>query len=244
MMNTKNRAQHYLLTPIFNIAKHSLVAVVISFGVMSSAIADWSGGIEGGTALSGDGGNATRLRLKLSNNEKPLSHYVYADWIRDDLGSNFEVGYKPRYWFGEALYLFGEARARQDKPRLIDRELFGLTGVGVDFLRTENRSLYAELGVGYRTTEFDSALNLEDDDDTVGVARAGFQQILLDLLSLELEGNSTVGDQVSRSVAEASIAVRIPGGVIKYSYRTQRNEIGEGDAVTSSDSFVSFNYGF
>lgn len=237
MMNTKNR-----------IAKLSLVAFVVSFGGLgglSSATADWSGGIEGGTVLNGDGGNATRLRLKLSNNVKPLSHYIYADWIRDELGNNFEVGYKPRYWFGDALYLFGEVRARQDKPRFIDRELFGLTGVGVEFLSSDTQSLFAELGVGYRTTEFESEFGNElENSDTTGVARVGFKQIFADLLSFELDADTDVSDTISSSTAEAGIAVRVSGGALKYSYRTRRFEADGSDAITSSDSFVSFNYGF
>jgi len=53
-----------------------------------------------------------------------------------------------------------------------------------------------------------------------------------------------VSDELSRSVTEAGIAMRIPGGVIKYSVRSQRNKLGNAKAQSSSDSFVSFNYGF
>lgn len=241
MMNTKTPMQRRSVNPVVNIAKLSLVAMVVSLGGVSNAAADWSGGIEGGTVVNGDGENATRLRLKMSNETRPLSHYVYADWIRSGTDNSFEAGYKPKYWFGEAFYVFGEASTRRDKPRFIDRELFGLTGVGIEFLRNENQSLYAELGAGYRATEFE---NGTEEDDTTGVARAGFQQILSDLISLELEGSSNVSDKLSRSVAEAGIAVRIPGGALKYSYRTQRNKVGDADAVTASESFVSFTYGF
>ncbi len=232
MMNTKITMR---------IAKASLVALALSFAGVPNAIADWSGGIEGGTVVSGDGENATRLRLKVSNETRPLSHYVYADWLRSGTDNSFEAGYKPKYWFGEAFYVFGEASARRDKPRLVDRELFGLTGVGIEFLKNESQSLYAELGAGYRTTEFENGI---EEDDTTGIARAGFQQILGDLVSLELEANTNVSDKLSRSVAEAGIAVRIPGGALKYSVRSQRNKIGDAEAVTDSDSFISFNYGF
>jgi len=203
--------------------------------------ADWSGGLEGGTVLDSDGDNATRLRLKLTNETRPLSHYIYADWIRSGRDNSYEAGYKPRYWFGEALYVFGEASTRQDKPRSIERELFGLTGVGISLLNNQSQILYAELGAGYRTTEFENGL---EEDDTTGIARAAFQQILADLVSLELEANTNVSEEFTRSVTEAGISVRIPGGAVKYSVRSQRSKIGDADTQSSSESFVSFNYGF
>ena len=62
------------------------------------AMAQWSGGIEGGQVLRDDG-TATRLRLRANNSSRPLSHFIYADWIRADTGGNiYEVGYRPRYW--------------------------------------------------------------------------------------------------------------------------------------------------
>jgi len=48
----------------------------------STASAEWQGGIEGGTEIR-ESGAATRLTLTLSNNVRPLSHHISADWIRD-----------------------------------------------------------------------------------------------------------------------------------------------------------------
>ena len=245
MMNTRHCALDRVLicalSQVANTVKMSLVVVAVSLGSLSNATADWTGGVEGGTVINNDGGSATRLRLKLNNDTKPLSHYVYADWLRADIGSSYELGYKPRYWFSEALYVFGEARARQDKPRFIDRELFGLTGVGVQFISNEQRSLFAELGAGLRKTEFENEL---EDSDTTAIARAGFKQILGDLISLELDADTNVSDTISASNAEAGIALRVPGGALKYSYRTQRFEFENQSAVTTSDSYISFSYGF
>lgn len=205
------------------------------------AKADWTGGIEGGTVLSGDE-NATRLRLKLANDTKPLSHYVYADWLRSGEGeSSFEVGYKPRYWFSEQLYVFGDLRAKQDKPALIDQELFGLTGVGLQISNSDTRSLWGELGAGYRSTQFENDV---EDSDATGVARAGFRQILSDLVALELDFDSNFSDAITTSTLETGLAVRVSGGALKYSYRTRRSKIEDQDSVSNSDSFVSFSYGF
>jgi len=243
-MNTKN----HLLRNVISAGKNSAVVAFLflglSLGLSQTASADWSGGIEGGTVLNSDGGSSNRLRLKLTNNARPLSHYIFADWLREGTGNSYEVGYKPQYWFGEALYLFGEATVKQDKPRSIDRSLFGLTGVGIQFLEGENHSLFAELGAGYRTTEFDNGS--EDDSDTTAIARAGFQQILADLVSLEIDADTNVSEGLTSSKAEAGIAVRIPGGSVKYSYRTRRLDV-DGDplgAQTTSESFLSFGYGF
>jgi putative salt-induced outer membrane protein YdiY len=207
----------------------------------TAATAQWTGGIEGGTVLSGDD-NASRVRLKLSNDAKPLSHYVYADWLRSDNGGNsFEVGYRPRYWFSEQLYVFGEARAKQDKPASIDREFFGLTGLGIQFSNTDLLSLWGELGAGYRSTEFENDL---ENSESTAVARAGFRQVLSDLVALEIDLDSDISETISTSTLETGIAVRVSGGALRYSYRTRRLKVEDQDSVSSSDSFVSFSYGF
>jgi len=217
------------------------ISVAILLSSASIASADWSGGIEGGTVLSGDD-NATRLRLKLANNQKPLSHYIYADWVRSDGGDDsYELGYKPRYWFGDQLYVFGEAKARQAKAAQIDQELFGLTGVGMQFIDTEESTLWAEVGAGYRTIEFSDDSEV---DDTTAVARAAFRQILGDLVQIELDADSDISEAFTTSTAEAGIAVRVSGGALKYSYRTRRFKAENESAVSDSDSFVSFSYGF
>ncbi len=217
----------------------SLACVLLFTTTLANA--EWTGGIEGGTVLSGDD-NATRLRLKLANDTKPLSHYVYADWLRSGEGdSSFEVGYKPRYWFSEQLYVFGDLRAKQDKPALIDQELFGLTGVGLQVSDSDTRSLWGELGAGYRSTEFENDV---ENSDATGVARAGFKQILSDLVALELDFDSNFSDAISTSTLEAGLAVRVSGGALKYSHRTRRSKLEDQDSVSSTDSFVSFSYGF
>ncbi len=208
----------------------------------TSAYAEWTGGIEGGTVLSGDSENASRLRLKLSNDSRPLSHYIYADWIRSgNSDDSYELGYKPRYWVGEDLYVFGEARGRRESASSIDQSLSGLLGVGAQLIQTEEQSLFAELGAGYQTTEFSDDL---EQSGSIGVARAGYRHVLADLILLELDADLDMAEELTTSILESGISLRVPGGSVKFSYRSTRYEVGDEDAVTQSDSFVSFSYGF
>ncbi|MEE9320118.1 MAG: DUF481 domain-containing protein [Granulosicoccus sp.] len=203
--------------------------------------ADWSGDIEGGTVIR-DAGNSTRLRLTLANQVRPFTQDIYVEWLRDsDGGNSYQAGYVPRYWFTDNLYGFGEGRYRVDKPLAIDRELLLLTGVGVRFLNTAEHSLFAELGAGIRDTTFDS--DLETSEELV-IARAGFFQELAEQLRFEVNANGVHGETIDEAQAEASVALRVPGGAVRYTYRTRLIKIGDQPSLTDSDSFVSFTYGF
>lgn len=206
-----------------------------------SAHAQWTGGVEGGTVFR-DEGQATRLRLKLQNPVRPLSQYVYVDWLRTNDGDNaYEAGYLPRYWFGEKIYGFGEASLRVDRPVQIDRQQLFIVGAGYQLSNTKEQSLWAEAGAGIRNTRF---LDDNESDDTLMLIRAGFHQILSELFRLELNFDLVDGESLTETTAEAGIAVRIPTGAIKFSYRARRLEPDAGEAIDDDDTFVSFSYGF
>jgi len=80
-----------------------------------TALAQWNGGVEGGTVFR-DGGTATRLRLKADKSE-----------------NIYEIGYRPRYWFTNKFYSFGEGSIRVDRPLLIDSQTLIVGGIGVRF---------------------------------------------------------------------------------------------------------------
>ena len=215
-----------------------------------TAEAQWNGGIEGGTVFR-DGGTATRLRLKADKNARPLSHFIYADWIRADGGENiYEVGYRPRYWFTNKFYSFGEGSIRVDRPLLIDNQTLVLGGIGYRLFSSPDKSLFIETGLGARRTEFLDSTDLgvdlsgSDTDDTLSLLRAGYVQILSDLLRFEFDLDFFDGESLRQTVAEAGISARIPGGAIKYSYRIRRVDPDDGNSVEDDDSFVSFTYGF
>ena len=60
----------------------------------SNAVAEWTGGIQGGAVIR-DGEQSNRLRLSVTNETRPLSHNIYADYIfGGDQEDAFEVGYR------------------------------------------------------------------------------------------------------------------------------------------------------
>ena len=67
-----------MVTIKFKIQKKIKASVTLACLLFTTTVAqaEWTGGIEGGTVLSGDE-NATRVRLRLANDIKPLSHYLY-----------------------------------------------------------------------------------------------------------------------------------------------------------------------
>ncbi len=210
------------------------------------AHAQWTGGIEGGTVFR-DEGSATRLRLRAENQSRPLSHFVYVDWIRPDSGSNaFELGYRPRYWFSTQFYGFGEASIRTDRPILIDRQLLLIGGLGYSVISTPEQALFVEAGVGTRDTELVDIDNnpQEDLSETLTLLRAGYRQVLSDLFQLEFDVDVFDGESLRQTLLEAGISVRIPGGAVKFSYRARRIEPDGGETLNDDDSFVSFTYGF
>lgn len=205
------------------------------------AAAEWSGDIEGGTVMR-DAGNATRLRLTLANQARPFTQDIYVEWLRDTNGGNsYQTGYIPRYWVTDNIYGFGEARYRVDKPLQIDQEWLLLAGVGARYLNTEEHSVFVELGAGTRSTTFESGF---DTSEQLGIIRAGFFQEIAKKIRFELNANGVLGETIDEAQAETSIALRVPGGAVRYTYRTRFIKIGDHPSLTDSDSFVSFTYGF
>lgn len=220
---------------------------VISVALVCSAVpacvfAEWTGGVEGGTVVR-DGDSATRLRGHLSLNERPLSHYLYAEWYRSDSNS-YELGYKPRYWLSDKLYTFGDGRLRMEKALGIDRDTLLIGGVGVQLVATASQQLWLEAGIGYHMIDFTSETGLEDADEQVGTVRGGGSQVLSDLFRLQLDADVFSSPSYTQSQLEAGISMRIPQGAVKLSHRLRRIDIDGLDAVDDSETGVSFTIGF
>lgn len=230
---------------LLRIRSVQLLIIVCSWGTLSClptmSHAEWDGGIEGGSVIS-DGGSSTRLRAKLTNLERPFTQTIYADWIRSNSGDNsYEVGYKPRFWITDPIYLFGDLKLRVDKPLLIDRDVFILGGAGIQVFYSSERSLWLEGGVGLRNTEFDNGSDTEDD---LALVRGGFHQVLADLVRFELDIDAYSGSERLETTTEAGISLRVSGGALKYSYRIRQVRQDDLPTVETSDAFVSFSYGF
>jgi putative salt-induced outer membrane protein YdiY len=219
----------------------ALIIGLLSSWSVSWCIADWSGDVEGGTVVS-DSGNQTRLRLTLSNDVRPFTHQIYAEWLRGaENADGYQLGYNPRFWFQDNYYLFGEGRLRVDELFEIEREVLVLAGVGGQFLSSDTQSLYAELGLGSQMIEFES-----DEETTrgLGIARLGFFKSLVDAFKVDLELSGTVSDDISELKSEVGLSLRVPSGAIRYAYRTRSFKVGDNETVTDDDSFISFTYGF
>ena len=221
----------------------TVVLAIPTIAVPVSVRADWSGDIEGGTVIQGEG-NGSLIRFKMSNSERPLSQQIYADWIRGNSGNNScKVGYLPRYWFSEQIYAFGDASLRTAKFEDIDQQSNLFAGLGIQLLNTATTTLYAEAGAGQTSTKFRTAGVLDQDTDST-VARVGASQVLTDFFKLELDGDYSTSDLLDKTTAEAGISFRVPGGAIKYTYRVFNTKRPDQPAVDTTDSFVSFSYSF
>lgn len=209
----------------------------------TTLLADWTGGIEGGQVLQGDN-KGSKVRLKLSNADRPLSHDLYADWIRGEENSNtYELGYTPRYWFSDQTYAFGEGSLLKSDFVNIEAKTRLLAGVGIQLISTETQSLFAEAGAGQESTKFDDGF---DTTVTSGIAtaRLGATQILSDLIKFEVDADYSTAEDLVETTASAGVSLKISGGAIKYTHNFRSVTAGDSDAVESTDSVVSFNYGF
>jgi len=227
---------------ISRIAVKIASSLALSVLIILPTQAEWTGGVEGGAVVR-DGKTSNQLRLILQNDSRPLSHYIYAEWIRTDDDDSYEAGYRPRYWFSPALYGFGELTYRVDKPLNIDRETTEAIGVGYQLLANNAQSAYVELGAGARQVVFTDE-QLEDVSQPFARARAGFSQTLADLLRLELETSVVSSETVTESQAEVGVAVNLGASAIKYGYRIIRLNYEGQDAITDDTQFVSLNYAF
>lgn len=219
-----------------------LVAVLLLTATSLRSEAEWSGGIEGGTVVN-NSGNQTRLRLTLSNDARPFSHYLYADWLRgNESNDGYAVGYHPRYWLTDVYYAFGESKYRVDKGLGIDREIRFLAGLGGQFLDSDKQGLYSELGVGSSSIEFTSQ---EESSQGLGLVRLGYYRLIAEIVKLDLEAyGSRSENEISEFNGEVGLSLRIPAGAIRYAYRSRSIKTADEDRVSSSESYVSYTYGF
>lgn len=222
---------------------NTLVGVLmLTLAGSGAAMAQWKGGVEGGTVVR-DGQNATQLRLRASLDERPLSHYVYAEWVRSSF-SSYELGYKPRYWFNERLYSFGEGSYRLDRRLNSGAVSTLIGGVGLQLISTQERQAWIEGGVGYRYTRYDDDVTLEDFGERVGLLRGAGYQILSDLFKLEVDGSFTTSPEYLQAQLETGVSMKLPQGAIKVSHRIRRTEIGDNTQFDDSDTAVAFTVGF
>jgi hypothetical protein len=211
----------------------------------STASAEWQGGIEGGTEIR-ESGAATRLTLTLSNNVRPLSHHISADWIRDASGGNgYRIGYLPRYWITDTIYGFAEGRYRVDEPIGITGEARLLTGAGLLWTPAKNAVVSAEAAIGGRRLELDNIFGNDTvESEALGVLRAGASISLLGAVKLDTTADIAGSADRVDGITEAGISVLIPGGSLRYAVQSRWLNIDGGDTTRVSESFISYGYRF
>jgi len=228
-------------------------ATLLLLGANVRANAAWSGNIEGEQIIDGDS-EGSRVRFSLSNNSRPLQQEVFADWIRSELGSSYAVGYEPQFWFNNSTYVFGRGSFRTSNDDSIDNITNFGGGLGLQLINTQTQELSFEVGAEQQSTKFDELFlpvdgGLTGDEDTLTetatFANAYGEQQISDLLKLSLDINYT--DAETRTTTEARAGVKLGiggGGSIVYSYRIRNDEIDGQEAIETTGSSVSFEYGF
>ncbi len=204
-------------------------------------MADWSGGMEAGTQL-GSGQNPA-LRFYARNQNDPLSHYIYLDWIRNSGSSSYRLGYNPTYAISHSLYSFGEFNIEQDDPGGIAREVGARVGVGNHLFRTKNSRFTVQTGIGGTKIELANG----DKPDPEGYFFLGglFTAKLIGLLRFDAVAETTTGDSVVLTKGEAGVSLRVgPNTSLKYAYTFNRYDLKDSPDVVDEDSFLTMTYGF
>jgi len=235
-----------MLTGIIRPCKAAIV-IFSACALPLSVSAEWSGGLEGGTVLSGDN-RGTRIGLSLNNSGRPISQEIEVEWVRSNSGiSTYEALYKPRYWFTEKAYAFGEGIIRTFEKLSLDnyrRSLGG--GLGIRLIDTDTQMLNLEAGLAH-VTFFNIATEVApkfDDSSIYTGATLEAAQVVYDLVRLELQTSFLTSEDIDELGAEVGISVRVSGGSIKYRYRYVGFNVSGFDRRSTNGSSISFDYGF
>lgn len=208
--------------------------------VPSNAWSEWTSGVQGGAVVR-NGDTSNRLRAFVSNQSRPLSHYLYADWIFSSGDDSYELGYRPRYWFTPALYSFGELSFRSDDDIGIDSETTEALGAGYQFLNTDTQSAFAELAIGAQQMSFTNS-TLDDLSQFFTQARAGYSQSIGKAARFQLNGSARFSDDIQESVAEVGITVFVNTLAVTLGYRVIEQRIFDLPAISDDTTTVSLNY--
>lgn len=207
----------------------------------TTALADWTGGIEAGTQLGS--GQSPALRFYARNQSDPLSHYAYLDWIHESGSSRYRLGYNPTYAISQSFYSFGEFSIEQDDPGGIAREVDTRIGVGNHLFRTKNSRFTLHTGIGGTRIEL-----ADDTENTEGFFFVGglFTTKLIGLLRFDAVAETTTGDSQTTTNAEAGVSFRVgPNTALKYAYTFKRYDFdGNDEPLKNEDSFLTMTYGF
>jgi len=224
----------------------ALAGVAAALAPSQASAQEWTGGLSGGAVIR-DGEQSNRLRLSLTKESRPLSHNIYADYFFGGGEDAWEVGYRPRYWFGQQLYVFGELNYRVDEFIGIERETGEALGVGYQLTSKEHQSAYVEVSAGARQVTFTDEVALSGDmiDDLsqgFGRARLGYNQTLTDSLRFQFAASTTLAETYTEASAEAGVTVRLGTLALTVGYRLIEQRVDGQPDVSDDTTTFSFSY--
>jgi len=196
-----------------NLAKAAFGANIMALVALPfTAYAEWSGGIEGGSILQGDV-KGSNIELNLTNNERPFSQEINAEWLRADEGDDvYSAEYLPRYWLTDATYVFGVAGLTTfGSPNLDDYRRDLGAGIGIELINTETQNLFAEIGGVQQTSIREATPLLQEVDESVvssGVTVGGYQ-IIAEVLKIQADTSYFTSDKQNAAEAEIGISYRV-----------------------------------
>ena len=178
---------------------------------------------------------------------------------RADEGDAWRLGYVPRYHFAPRAYGFAELGLRGDAALGIDAdaEARALGGIGARRGFGPDASAYAEVAAGAVRTDLDDPCEGADagavgpcagSDDVelsaLGALRGGASVTLAELVRLSVDADVEARSAFSELSAQASAALLVPGGTASVTLRTRRLS-GDGlEAVSVTETFFGYGYGF
>jgi len=225
--------------------------VALGATACSTATADWTGGIEAGTALGS--GDRPTVRFYANNRATPLSQYLYLDWIRESGSSNYRIGYDPTWSISQSVYSFGRFSVEKDGPDSIEREIDALVGIGNRLFQRGSTQVKVEAGIGAQYLRYDETALLDpitgesvspsSATDGFFFATGNIRSSLLALLKFDASLQAKSGSGLNILDGEVGLSIPIgPGTALRYVHQYKYND--SLDDKTSDDSFFKVTYGF
>ncbi|MGB7181728.1 MAG: DUF481 domain-containing protein [Burkholderiaceae bacterium] len=229
--------------------RKALLATAVASALFTAgpAIAQWKG--EAGVGLVSASGNTDNSSISgtvaLSNQGPVWKHNVFADIHKAqtdgvDSANRLMLGYKADRAINERTYLWGALRMETDDFADIDRRLVGSVGAGYKVLLGPVHTLDVEAGVGYRTTNFISAL--PKSNEAVFILGANYVGKLTDTVTLSQRLGLEGGKDNTLLSSTTALNVKMSTNLsLSLAYIMRRNSDIVGARGKKNDSLATVN---
>jgi len=112
------------------------------------------------------------------------------DIVEGDNSDRLAIGYQPKYYVNDRLYVFGILDYETDKPGNIDSSSRQLIGLGYSFYRDESGYLSGEFGVGNKSL---NPVIGDDLDGAIGYVGVNYLNRITDTVTLNADLRSDFG---------------------------------------------------